>query len=206
MFKPNSPLGRFLSALLDQLVLNLLYMVSCMPIITIGAATTALYSMQYALRDHSASGVIRPYFSSFANNFKQGTYIFLVMVIIGVFVGGAAFSAFSLGLMRFTFTRLIMLLVAFLYLSTWSWVFPLAAKFDRNVPGTMQNAYMLSMRCLPTSMVLIVVNMLVPSMFLSIPEAWISGYVFVLLFFNAAVTSLINSKFIWRALKKYMAE
>ena len=51
LFDIESPLMTWLSRLADLMVLNLLWLLSCVPIITVGAATAALYSASIAIME-----------------------------------------------------------------------------------------------------------------------------------------------------------
>lgn len=204
MMKPNSPLGKLLSGILDQFVLNMVYFVFCIPVFTIGGATTALYKVEYDILEGENPSVISAFYSAFTANFKQSTITFLILVGVGIFAGGSILAAITVGLYRYTITKIIVLLVAFLFFAVWGWVFPLTSKFDRGIADTLRNAYILSFQSLPTSLVIIVVNVCIPALFFSVPESAMGAYLFWILFFQASVAAFINSRMIWRALKRYM--
>lgn len=206
MLKQNSPLGRFMSGLLDQFLLNLLYFVFCVPIITIGAATAALYKVQFDIRAGEHPSVFSAFYHGFISNFKQGTVTFLFLAVAGMFIAASVFAAMTVGIFGYMLTRVVILIVGFLFISVWGWVFPLISKFEYSALGTLRNAYLLSVQSLPTSLVIIVVNLFVPLLFFSLPEGLLGIYLFWIMFFHAAVASMINCRMIWKALKKYMPE
>lgn len=206
MMKPNSPLGKLLSGILDQFVLNLVYFVFCIPVFTIGAATTALYKVEYEIMEGENPTIISAFYQSFTGNFKQSSLTFLVLAGAGLFVGGSVMAAMTVGLYRYTITKIVVLLVVFLLLAVWGWVFPLISKFDRGTADTLRNAYILSFQSLPTSFVIIVVNVFIPALFFSVPQSLMGVYLFWMMFFHASAAAFINTRMIWRALKKYMQE
>ena len=68
----------------DLFFLNIYFTVSCIPIITIGAAFTALYSVTNKMVDNREGTITSEYWNAFKSNFKQGTAIWLIDLIIMV--------------------------------------------------------------------------------------------------------------------------
>lgn len=199
MFRPNSPIGRFLSFLADQLTLNLLYMVSCLPIFTAGAAASALYSAQYALAEDRGSGVISLYWQGMRKNFRQSLGLFLIAGMIGVLLALALYAAVIQGLLGTPITAAIAGIVAFIYLGTLSWLFPLQARFEQPLLGQLFNAYAVSIAKLPLTAVMVVLNFWWIPVFFVLPQAYFGLYLFAVTFLEASVSSLIGSRVLLRA-------
>ena len=70
---------RFMGKLWDALVLNILWMVCCIPLVTVGAATTAVYYVALKLARDEEGYVISSFFKSFKENFRQATALWLVL-------------------------------------------------------------------------------------------------------------------------------
>ena len=70
----------FLSTVADLIVLNLLFLICCIPVVTIGAAYSAKYYVAMKIIKGEGTGVIVPYFKSFARNFKQSTIVWIIML------------------------------------------------------------------------------------------------------------------------------
>ena len=81
-FSPDSKFMQTMSRLADLVVLNLLFLVSCVPLFTIGAASTAMYTVCFQLGTEKESGIFRTYFRSFRENFKQSTILFLILALL----------------------------------------------------------------------------------------------------------------------------
>lgn len=73
-FNLDSPVMRFLTKVADLIILNILFLICCIPIVTIGAASTALYTVTMKSVRDEESYVIRSYFKAFKDNFKIGTF------------------------------------------------------------------------------------------------------------------------------------
>lgn len=78
----DGPVMNFLRMVTNYIVLQLLFIVCCIPVITIGAAISAKYSVAMKLVKNEDDSVIRPFFKAFAKNFKQATPFWLVQMVI----------------------------------------------------------------------------------------------------------------------------
>ncbi|MGN0356148.1 MAG: YesL family protein, partial [Muricoprocola sp.] len=83
-FNMDGPVWQALGRLADLVILNLLFIISCIPIVTIGAATTALYSITLKMARNEESYIVKGYWKAFKENFKQSTIMWLVMLVAGI--------------------------------------------------------------------------------------------------------------------------
>lgn len=81
-FDLESPLMRVLNRVADLMILNLLMVVCCIPIITTGAAVTAMHYVLLKMVRGEEGYLIRGFFKSFKANFKQATLIWLIMLVV----------------------------------------------------------------------------------------------------------------------------
>ena len=73
--------GKFLNIfnrITDLVVLNLLWILCCLPIFTIGAATSALYQVTLQMAEDRESYIAQSFFHAFLENFKQATASWLI--------------------------------------------------------------------------------------------------------------------------------
>lgn len=82
-FNMDSPVMRFLSRLCDLMILNILCLICCIPIVTIGASITALYSVTLKMVKGEDSYIAKGFFKGFRQNFKISTIIWLILLVIG---------------------------------------------------------------------------------------------------------------------------
>jgi len=80
MFSINSKFMSGLNRIVDIVFLNLIFIVTCIPIFTIGASITALYTVTLKLASHDEIYVVKTYIKSFKLNFKQSTKVWLIEV------------------------------------------------------------------------------------------------------------------------------
>ena len=67
----------------DLIMLNVVFLICCLPIVTIGASLTALHYVTLKMARNEESYIIRSFFKSFKQNFKQATIINLIMLLFG---------------------------------------------------------------------------------------------------------------------------
>ncbi len=128
----------------DLFVLNIYFTISCLPIITIGAAFTALYTVTNKMVDNKEGTITSEYWNAFKSNFKQGTIIWLIDLFIiitmyfeyiYVIVYDNSLSKFFLAFVGFEF---------FLLAFAVPLQFPLLARYENTVPRIMLNSVALA--------------------------------------------------------------
>ncbi len=88
MLKYDSPLMEFIRKTADLIILNFIFIVCSIPIITIGAAYTAKSSIAMKIIRNEEAGVFIPYFKAFKENFRQSTFIWLTqLIVIALLIG-----------------------------------------------------------------------------------------------------------------------
>lgn len=152
----DSPVMRVLNRVADLLILNFLMILCCIPVITAGAAYTAMHYVLLKMVRDEEGYLIRGFFKSFAANFKQATVLWLIMLlIIGVYIGDGLIFQYS----SIQFPKPLMIAVvaiAILLLMTAVYVFPLQARFENTVKNTLKNAMILAFANLPKTILMVV--------------------------------------------------
>ena len=86
LFNIDSPLMRFLGKVADMMILNLLFLTTCIPVFTIGASLTALHYVTLRMVSDEDSAVSRDYLRSFKQNFRQATIIWLILITFALLI------------------------------------------------------------------------------------------------------------------------
>lgn len=155
-FDMDSPIMRALSRMGDLMILNFLMVGCCIPIVTVGAAYTAMHYVLLKIVRDEEGYLIRGFFKSFAANFKQATLIWLLMLlVVAVYVGDCVIFNFSgrefpKGLV------IAVVSVAILFLMITVYVFPLLARFENSIKNTLKNALILAFANLPKTILMMV--------------------------------------------------
>ncbi len=142
LLNPDSPAMRLLTRIGFSMFLNALWFLCCLPVVTIGASTTALYSvMQKIVRDEE-DRLTRSFFRAFRDNFRQATVIWLILAAFGAFLGLDAYILLHLRFANAFWTVLtaVLAVLAAFYVVELLYVFPLLARFENTTPVLMRNA------------------------------------------------------------------
>ena len=81
ILKPDSPVMDFLRTVTNLVIVNILYIICSIPIITFGAAYSAKYYVAMKVIRGEGTGVVIPFFKAFKRNFKQATAVWIVMLV-----------------------------------------------------------------------------------------------------------------------------
>lgn len=158
LFDPDSQIMRFLARLSDLVILNVVFLFTCLPLFTIGAAISALYTVVFAMDTEREGKVLPTYFRAFRENFRQGTAVFLVLLLFGAAscVNMSQFSEIGGGLGYGLF--LLAMLVLILTVFTATFAFPLVSQFRNTTGAMLKNALLLSLSHLPRAILAGVIN------------------------------------------------
>lgn len=203
IFSYDSPITKALSTIVDYIILNLCFLVCCIPVFTIGAALSALSSV--SLKEQDSTNLFSSYFRAFKENFKQSTKAWIVFLLVGIilvieiyffFFSGLAFPAEGI-------IRIILCFSAFVYLGAIIFTFPLIAKFDNSIPGTLANACIFSVILAPVTLLMILLSFLPVVCLLLCPDIFV--YIFALwIFIGFSMTSRIHCLLINKLLSKLL--
>ncbi len=153
-FDMDSPVMRFLNRVGDLMILNFLMIVCCIPIITAGAAFTAMHYVLLKIVRGEEGYLVRGFFKSFRSNFRQATLIWLLMLlVVAVYVGDTWIFNYS-GLVFPKALIIAVVAVAILLLMAAVYVFPLLARFENSVKNTLKNAMLLTFANLPKTILM----------------------------------------------------
>ena len=190
----------------DLMILNIVFIICCLPIVTIGASLTALHYVTLKMVRNEESYIVKSFFKSFKQNFKQATIINLIMLLFGGLLyldlniinnmSGSMASVLHVLFIAFG----IVYFVIFLYL------YPVLAKFYNTIKNTFTNAFLMSIRHLPYTALMILVTA-APVLVFFIPSAQVQSMVILLLvLIGFSGIAYINSHFFVKIFDNYIPE
>lgn len=147
MFQVDGPIWRFFSALGDMIVLHVLWLLCCIPIVTIGPATAAAHYVAMKLVRDEGRSVIGMFIKSFRSNFKQGMVLGIIFTAVGIILGTDFYLCIHV-LNESSLFQLVMLsalgFLTILYLMEMIYLWAVLAAFDNTSGQTAWNALMLA--------------------------------------------------------------
>lgn len=148
-----------LSFLGDIVILNLLFLVCSIPIITIGASTAACYAgVCRTLQKKETGLVFRTFFQDFRAAFRQATAGWLLELLILFILAGDIWFAvvYSEPVNKFFLIFAIVVGVGILMASLW--YYPLLARFQNTLKGHLKNAFLLAFAQFPRTLLMLVIR------------------------------------------------
>ena len=148
IFAPDSAAMRFLTRIADLMILNLVFIATAIPIVTLGAALTALNFTAMRIVRGQCDAVTRDYFRSFRQNFRQATLLGLLVILVTVALGAwyVVLTGGSLDAGAQLTLLVLWYLIAFAFALNLLFVFPYLANFEGTIREVLRNARLLSWR------------------------------------------------------------
>ena len=177
MFKYDSGIMTFLGKVSDIMILNLLTLLCCIPVVTIGASVTAAHYTALKMHRDTDNYVVRNFFRSFKNNLLQGTLIW-IMWIAAVLLSVFAFLYYPDGGIGTFFKIVIGSVLIFIALTT-MWLFPMQSRFANPIKTTIKNAFFFACRYLFRTLGMLAITIAFVAVWLLLPPSW---YWFIFIF------------------------
>lgn len=190
IFEENNPANRGLTVLGDIFELDLLWLLCCLPVITIGASTTALYTELLRIWRREEGRVAREFFLAFRLNLKQSIPLTAGMIAVyGILLaelhilgeGGTEVNSLAYG---FCLTLLLAAVAVFGY------VWPLLAQFDNTTRRTLGNAWRIAVSRPGTTAWIVLWNSLPLIWLLASPETF-SAVFWIWVFFGFGAAAFL---------------
>ena len=160
LFDPENSFWSFLGRIYNLAYAGFLWFLTSLPLITIGASTTALYSYAFAVTEQQDGYVGRTFFASFRKNFGKATCIWIGMIVIFGFLFFDAYLA-STGhslVSKILFFTILAVVIILAMLAVH--IFPFLAKWDLPYKDMAKSIVFIGIGTLPISITLLVVNLL----------------------------------------------
>lgn len=182
----------------DCIWLSILWLIFSIPVITSGAATTALYYTVNKVVRNGRGYIWQEFWSSFKSNLKQSTLIWFIVTIIYAVLGFDLYVMYQmakagdkLGSFYMVFVVLIALVTMWVF-----YLFPYLARFVNTTKQILKNSAYMAIFNLPWTIVLFV-------LFLAVVMGLI--YMPPIIMVVPAVYTLLKNLILEKIFKKYMS-
>lgn len=159
IFNPENRFWMFMDKVMDAMIISILWLVCSLPIVTMGAATTAVFQFTlYQVRDEEGY-VWKSFFKAFRQNFRQATILWLTGLAAGIFLVVDVYLCMQLripGMMRMVVMTGLGC-VGLIYLLTMMYVLPLTACFQVTVKRAIRDSFVMAVGNLPVSLLILVI-------------------------------------------------
>ena len=198
VFDPDNLWWRFVSRCVDAVGLSVLWAMLCLPVVTVGAASSALYYTVVKCFRQGEKGTFGVFYRAFRENLKQGVIATLICLPVAAALafGYAVMRAnwgSDLGAVMFVAYDIALVVPAGIV----CWLFPLLGRFSFRLRDAFRTAAMLALRHLPTTVVTVLLALELGIFTL---ERWWP------VCFAPALCALLTSLFFERIFPKYLSE
>ena len=201
LFAVDGKLYQIMGRLADLVILNLLWILCSVPVITAGAATTAFYSVLLKMAKNEESYVFRSFFQAFRENFKQASAVSdILLAVCGTLACDFFFCRHlqnDSGNMLFVVFSVIGL---FVYLTA-GYLFPVMAFFKNSTGKVFRNSFLLAAAHFPYTLLIGVFNLL-PWVVLFFGEFVFAAFFDVIIGFSLA--GLANAYLFKKIFQRYI--
>lgn len=199
----NSVFGRLMTRCGILIAANLLFILFSIPIVTAGASLAALYyTMLKVLRGEEELNPFRTFWQGFRENFKQGTVAWLILLVLGVFLGLEIFwcgqftgpiALFRYGLYALVFIEIVVA----------SYLFPAMAAFRATLPQLLQDSIFLAIKR-PVTLLLVLFANAVPLALTYADYGNLPIYAFLWYIVGFAAVAMFNSSLLLKLFAPYL--
>ncbi len=147
-FRYDNPIGQLLIKFCNIVFLTILWYIFCLPVVTMGAATAAFYYTVQKNIKNDRGYVLTDYWSSFKENFKQGTVITVLLLAVEfVFLSDyAILKNFQTAGYRFgnAYVAIVIIMVVLFIYALWTCIY--ISRFSNTLKNVMKNSFILMFR------------------------------------------------------------
>lgn len=150
LFNLDGPLMQFINKVVYSVYLNILWFICCIPIVTIGASTTALFYVTLKIAKNDEGNITKAFIHSFKVNLKQSTIVWMILLCMGIILGVDGYVVYH---MRYenafwTLCTAFLIIAAAAYAVVLMYIFPLMARFENTINAMFKNALFMGIRFL----------------------------------------------------------
>lgn len=197
-FNSDNPMMRLLTNFFNLMFVNILFVFTCIPIVTIGPSLCALYKVCLTIVGGEDTEVFKTYFKEFKASFWKGLGMWMIVLACGgFFIYELYLIYFREDLLSgsFSFLQYPVWLMLLIVLQIFLYGFALLASFENSLKKTMINCLLLSIKNFPTTIMLVVLWLFCAFIYANVPDMQYMLIGFEL-FFNFALRAYLCSIFL----------
>lgn len=197
LFNLDNKFFQGINKIVDCVCLSFLWLLLCIPVVTAGAATTALYYTVNKVIRNNRSYIWKEFWHAFRTNFKQSTLVWLILIFIYAIMGIDCYIMFQFSKAGVSYGSLyIVFAMLMLIVTMWAnYLFPYMARFENTLKAVLKNCVIIALLNLGKSFVLLVLLL----------AALVAAYVFFpAIMILPAVYMLLANLILEKVFVKYM--
>ena len=158
IFNLENPVWKYLGRVADAILLTILWAVFSLPVITIGASTTALFYCALKIVKGEEGYLIKQFVKSFRANLLQGTIIWMLCLGMG---GALAWNLWFFHAQESSMAKVVFIMICvftYVFLMVLHYVFAVLARFESSVGNLFAMSFYLSMKNFGWTLLMITIS------------------------------------------------
>ncbi len=198
----DGPFVKFMSLVADIIMLSVIWFILCIPVVTIGPATTAMYFVMTRRIYEKEAYIFSDFIKSFKQNFVQSMLTWftitipILLVLFNMYLVNKGY-VFANNKIIGNIALSIYLIILFELILIYTYAFPIIARFHMSFKEALKTSFMLSNKHLPTSLGLLAIVLLMVLTVNAIP---------ICIFISEGLIVAFSSFFFMRIFRKYIPD
>lgn len=200
-FGIDNPFFAFMGRVGDILILNILFVITSIPVVTIGMSLSAMYRVTLRMARKECNYVAKEYFRACREEWKKSTVIWLIILVSG----GVLVFDVTVGKDMWNALNIAVGALFFIWGMLFTYVFAVQARFENTVKNIFKNALYMAVRHFPFTVIMMVLNA-IPAVCILFGSMTMALATPIYVAAGFTVTARINSIFLNRIFRKYAPE
>ena len=196
LFRPDGIIYSLMTKFSNMVLLSLCWLICSLPVVTIGASTTALYAVCLKMHDDDDAHVARRFFGYFKSNFRHATLVWIPLMIVGGMLLWSSYLYFF-GIPQMPGISGILLAVlviaSAIYLICMTYVFACVARYENTPLQSIKNAVFIGLRYIGRTLIIAAITLAILFVVMWNYTTMLLGLIFV-----PAFLCYVNCSFIKR--------
>ena len=196
LFDMDNPVWKYLGRIWDAIWLTILWLVCSLPIITIGASSTAASYVALKVMKDEEGSLTKQFFYSFKQNFKQATIIWLVALLFTIVLGVNFWFYYQLNNAFSKVFMIVLIVLSVVFTMVLHYIFPVLAKFDNSTKNLLIMSFVMALENINWTVFMVVATICVFVIGIFVFAPLLVGSIGLLAFIDAWILNHFFDKYI----------
>ena len=208
IFSFDGPLFAFVERIGNLMILNFLFIVFSLPIVTIGPAMTAMHYVTLKMARNEEEGILMPFLHSFKQNLKQGIAVGLLTFGVGIFLAYDLYIIYQLMMTGGFLDKIFFVVILLAFIVYWMvmvYIYPMLARYDNSTKQMFRTATLLAVRHLPATVCMAIISLAPVVLLMYTPTTFLLALLFYMVL-GFATVALMQDKLMVRIFAQYTSD
>lgn len=196
LFDMDNPVWKWLGRVWDAIWLTILWLVCSLPIVTIGAASTAVSYVSLKIMKDEEGSITKQFLHSFKQNFKQATLIWLPALLLTIVLVVNFWFYYQLNNTFSKVFMIVLIVISVVFVMVMHYIFPVLARFDNTTKNLLIMAFVMALKNVNWTVLMVVATLCVFVVGIFVFAPILVGSIGLLAFLDAWILNYFFDKYI----------